>query len=79
MLRRANSPTNALSIKSMLCLKKLKPTTSSADGISSMQTPWDFEGSGFVLLRKQRVNSLGVSSSSLSFPCKWRASALKRQ
>ena len=59
--------------------KNLIPTISSTDGISSMQTPWNFEGSGFILLIRKRLNSFVVSSSSLSFPCKSRASALKRQ
>ena len=58
----------------------LIPTISSTDGISSMQTPWNIKGSGFVKLIRNRLNNFDVSSSRLlSFPCKWRASALKRR
>ena len=56
------------------------PTVSSTDGISSMQTPRNNKGSGFVLLKGKRLNNFDFSSSSLlSFPCKWRECALKRQ
>ena len=79
MLRRASSPTVAPSIRSMSYMKRLIPTISSTDRISSMQTPRNFEGSGFVLLIRKRLNKFDVSSPSLSFPCKWRASAPKRQ
>ena len=79
ILRRASSPTIAPSIRSMSYLKILILAISSTDGISSMQSPWNFEGSGLVLLKRKRLNDFDVSFSSLSFPCKWRASALKRQ
>ena len=49
-------------------------------GKSSLQTTWNNKGSGFELLIRKRFNNFNVSSSSLlSFPCKWRASALKKQ
>ena len=60
-------------------MKIFIPTISSTDGISSMQTPGKFEESWFVLLTRKRLNNFDVSSSSLSFPFNWRASALKRQ
>ena len=74
-----NSPTTAPSIKSMTYMKILIPTISSTDGISSMQTPWNFEGSGFVLLIRKRLKKFDVSSSNLSLPNKSRATALKTQ
>ena len=40
----------------------------------------NFEETGLKLLIRQRLDNFDISSSSLlSFPCKWRASALKRQ
>ena len=79
MLRRPSSPIIGPSIRSISFMKILIPTVSSTDGISTMQTPWNFEGSMCVLLMRKRLNNFDVSSSSLSFPCKWSASALKRQ
>ena len=73
------STTSAPSIRSMLDMKKLITTISSTDGRLSMQTPWTFEGSGFVLLIRKRLNYFDVSSTSVSFPCKWRANTPKRQ
>ena len=65
--------------KSMSCMKILILTISSTDGFRSMQAPWSFEGSGFVLLKSKRLNNFDVSSPSLAFSCKWRASAPMRQ
>ena len=67
MLRRASSRTILPSIRLMSDMKTLKPTKSSRDVISSLQTPWNFEGSGFVLLIKKRLNNFDVPSSSLYF------------
>ena len=63
----ASSPTIAPSIRSMSYMKILIPTVSSTDGISSMQTPWNFEGSGFLLLIEKRLHNFDVFSSSLFF------------
>ena len=79
MLHRASSPNIAPSIRSMSYMKILIPTVSSTDGLTSMQTPWNFEGSEFVLVLRKRLSNFDVSSSSLPFPCKWRTTALKRQ
>ena len=78
ILRRASSPNIAPSIRSMSYMKMLIPISSTVRR-SSMQTPWNIKGSGFVLLIRNSLNNFDVSFSRLSFPCKWIASALKRQ
>ena len=70
IIRRASSPTIAPSIRSMSYLNSLIRIISSTDGISSMQTLRNIEGSGLVLLIRKRLINFDVSSSSLLlFPC----------
>ena len=52
-------------------------TISSTTAISSTQTPWKFAWSVKPVSLRNRLNNLAVSSSSLSFPCKCNAKALK--
>ena len=78
-LRLASSLTMFPSTISISYRRMLRVSRSSTVGISFMWTPRNWLGLSPSILLMNKLNNCEVSSSSRWVPCKWRASARKRQ